>query len=433
VSGEADALIRKIAERSGLSEDEVKKRVTEKIKAFAGLLTEVGAAYAVAKELGVDIDIEKEIHKKTPIAQLKPGMERVTVVGRVMRIFPPATYEKNGKKGKYCRIILADNTGEIGLTLWNRDVKYVEEGQIRVGDVIEVINAHVREYGERPSLSMSFDSRIIVNPEGSEKLPEPPKFKKISEIQDGDPMVYAKARVLRIFQPQTVKTNAGESEMVAMIVGDETGTARVVIWDSKKAANVQEGDSIVISAGYAKADERGLTVHIGKLGMIQKTEEPIDVPQTLQSQHNGIKKKRIDQLQEGDRFVAVRGTVSRVFGTKEVLVCKNCGRKIREENGRYICDKCGETEATPRTVLSMELDDGYGRIRAVVFGDLANSMLEELGGPEGLKGEEIVVTGYVRKSNISDRLEFFVKDAARPDYDTEIQDLLALVKQRLGE
>ncbi len=430
---EVDALVKKIAEHSGLSESEIRKRISDKVKAFAGLLTEVGAAYAVAKELGVDIDIEKEIHKKTPIAQLKPGMERVTVVGRVMRIFPPATYEKNGKKGKYCRIILADNTGEIGLTLWNRDVRYVEEGQIRVGDVIEVINAHVREYREQPALSMSFDSRIIINPEDTEKVPESPEFKKIAEIHDGDSMVYTKARVIRIFPPQTVQTSAGESEMVAMIVGDETGTARVAVWDSKKASGVNEGDTIIISAGYAKENERGITIHVGKLGMIQKTEETVDVPQMAQSQRSSIVRKRIDQLQDGDRFVAVRATVTRVFGTKEVLVCKNCGRRVKEENGKYICENCGETEAVPRTTLSMELDDGYGRIRAVIFGELANKMLEDTGGTERLRGEEIVATGYVKKSKISDRREFFVKDAARPDIDEEIERMLADAKKRLGE
>ena len=318
------------------------------------------------------------------------------------------------------------------MTLWNRDVKYVEEGQIRVGDVVEIINARVREYKESPALSMAFDSRIIINPEDVEKVPESPEFKKIGEIRDGDSMVHTKARVLRIFPPQTVQTSAGESEMIAMIVGDETGTARVAVWDSKKASGIKEGDTIVISAGYAKENERGITIHVGKLGMLQKTEEMVDAPQ-MAKQSNSIIRKRVDQLQDGDRFVAIRATVTRVFGTKEILVCKNCGRRVREENGKYICDKCGETEAVPRTILSMELDDGYGRIRAVVFGELANKMLEETGGTDGLRGEEIVASGYVRKSKISDQLEFFVKDAARPDLGEEIKILLENVKQRLGE
>jgi len=433
VSDEVDSLVKKIAEHSGLSEDEIRKRMAEKVKAFAGLLTELGAAYAVAKELGVDVSVESEIHRKTPIGQLKPGMERVTVVGRVMRVFPPATYEKNGKKGKYCRIILADNTGEISLTLWNRDVRYVEEGTIRVGDVVEVINARVTEYQNSPRLSLAFDSRIIVNPEEENNVPEAPPIKKIAEIKDGDNAVNTVVQVIRIFEPRKVQKSDGESEMVALLAGDETGTARIVIWDANKLPDIKEGDTIRITAGYARQEERGLSIHVGKLGIIQKTDESVTARAGKNAVSQDITRKRIDQLQEGDRFVAVRGTVARVFAVREILVCKTCGRRVREENGRYICENCGETEAIPRKILSMELDDGYGRIRAVFFGDLAERILNDVGGEDQLTGEEIVATGYVRKSNVSDRLELFVKDAARPDYDGEIRVLLEQAKIRLEE
>jgi ssDNA-binding replication factor A large subunit len=122
VNEDAEKIIKKIVEETGTPEEEVRKKIQEKIKTFAGLLTEVGAAYAVAKEMGVDIDVQRELSRRVKIKDLKPGMERIDVVGRVTRIFPPATYETEKGKGKYCRIIIEDNTGSVSVTLWNRDV-----------------------------------------------------------------------------------------------------------------------------------------------------------------------------------------------------------------------------------------------------------------------------------------------------------------------
>jgi len=431
VNGDLNELVRKISEKSGLSEEDVKKRISDKVKAFAGLLTEVGAAYAVAKELGVDVDIEREISKRVKISELQPGMERVTVAGTIVRIFPPSTYEKDGKKGKYCRLIISDGTGEIGLTLWNRDVKYVEEGQIKIGDVVEVVNVRVREYQGKPSLSMSFDSRIVVNPEGVDAQGQRP-FQKIGELTGNESIVHLRAKILRVFPEQEFQTENGLQKMIAMIIGDETGTARLVIWDSDKAKGFKEGDSIVITSAYTKKDERGLSIHLGRLGMLQPSREEVSAKDGVQNRPT-ITRKRIDELKDGDKYIAVMATISRIFGVREIFVCKKCGKKVTEEDGKYICPNCGETEAAPRTVLSLELDDGYGRIRSVIFGDLANNMINAVGGPDRLPGTEIFATGNVRKSKVSDRLEFFIRDAAEVDYDSEILQLLQTLKTRLGE
>ncbi len=431
MNADVNSLVEKIANHSGLSKDEILKRIQEKVKAFAGLLTEVGAAYAVAKELGVDIDVEKDLNKKVPISQLKPGMERIRIAGRIVRIYPPRTFEKDGKVRKYCRIVLADNTGEITVTLWNRDVKYVEEGQIRIGDAVEILNARVKEYNGKTVASLSFDSRIIVTDEG-DNIPPRPAMKKIAELTGEDNNVHVMARVLRIFPERTIETENGPTKMISMIVGDETGTARLVVWDSKKAKGVREGDSILITSAYVQTGERGTSIHVGKMGIIQKISEDVPVKDG-RADRQPIVRKKLEDLKEGDRFVAVRATITRVLRTSRLLLCKKCGKRVTEENGKYICENCGETEAVEKTVLAIELDDGTGRIRAVIFGELADRILEDVGGDANLPGEEIVASGYVKTSPISGKPELIIKDATRPNYDEEIKWLLQTVKSRLGE
>ncbi len=431
MNADVNSLVEKIATHSGLSKDEILKRIREKVNAFAGLLTEVGAAYAVAKELGVDIDVEKDLNKRVPISQLKPGMERIRITGRIVRIYPPRTFEKDGKVRKYCRIVVADNTGEITVTLWNRDVKYVEEGQIKIGDAVEILNARIKEYNGKTVASLSFDSRIIVTDE-EDNIPPRPAIKKIAELTEEDNNVHIMARVLRIFPERTIETENGPTNMISMIVGDETGTARLVVWDSKKAKGVQEGDSILITSAYVQTGERGTSIHVGKMGIIQKISEDVPVKDG-RADRQPIARKRLEDLKEGDRFVAVRATITRVLRTSRLLLCKKCGKRVTEENGKYVCENCGETEAVEKTVLAIELDDGTGRIRAVIFGELADRILEDVGGDVNLPGEEIVASGYVKTSPISGKPELIIKDATRPNYDEEIKRLLQIVKSRLGE
>ena len=51
--GELEELIHTVSEKTGLGEDEIKKKVKEKQRELSGLVSETGAAYIVANELGV--------------------------------------------------------------------------------------------------------------------------------------------------------------------------------------------------------------------------------------------------------------------------------------------------------------------------------------------------------------------------------------------
>ncbi len=74
----------------------------------------------------------------TKIKELKPHMENVTIVARV--ISKTQIAEIRGKE--YASAIVEDDTGEIKLNLWRSQV-----GQFEAGDVIKIPGAfvHVRD------------------------------------------------------------------------------------------------------------------------------------------------------------------------------------------------------------------------------------------------------------------------------------------------
>jgi len=446
VLADAEKIIRKIVEEAGIPEEEVRERINKKIKAFAGLLTEAGAAYAVARELGVDVAVDRELSQRVAIKDLKPGMERVDVVGRILRIFPPRVFKRDGRTGKYCRLIIGDGTGTVRVTLWNRDVSLVEQGKLENGQLVEIINGYVREYNGEPVLTLSFDSRIVVNPEveNADRFPKPENvLVKVKDLMPDMRDVDVVLKVVRTFPAKTVKGEDGETEMRAFIGADETGSVRVVLWGEKARVNIKEGDVVKIVSGYTREGLSGVNLHVGKMGLVQIRED-------LKKELEGVKvelqqkeRKHVSELEEGDKFAEVRGTVVQVYRTKPLTaVCNSCGAKAEWRDGKWVCTQCGGEDVRVVPVLAFELDDGTGSIRVIAFdrqaakiyGDTANpdADLHEIAERKVL-GEELVVSGYVRRNKYFDSLELVAKVIREPNWEYELKRMLSEVERLLGE
>ena len=137
---DAKSIVKHIIKETGKSEQEVKELIEEKKKKFAGLLTEDGAAFMVAKELNVDIELNAEKADIVKISNLSPGMRNVDLIARVLHVHAPRRFERGAKKGEYCKLLLGDETGEITLTLWNKDIGKIEKKKLERGASILIKN-----------------------------------------------------------------------------------------------------------------------------------------------------------------------------------------------------------------------------------------------------------------------------------------------------
>ena len=61
------------------------------------------------------------------------------------------------------------------------------------------------------------------------------------------------------------------------------------------------------------------------------------------------------------------------------LACKQCKRKVIEENGKYYCKNCNETNDNCNVVytFSMKIEDGTDGIWISVFGDNGEKILNK--------------------------------------------------------
>ena len=190
-----EKILEKISRISGLEKEEINRRVEAKRSKLSGLISKEGAAQVIAAELGISFDNEK-----LKINELLPGMKRVNVTGKVINIFPVREFNKNGKQGKVANFVIADETSNIKIVLWDTNhIDLIEKGQIKKDTVVEIHNAGMREnelhLGSFSELKLSNE---VLDDVKTERIVNE---KKISEFRVSD-NVKTRAFIVQAFDPK---------------------------------------------------------------------------------------------------------------------------------------------------------------------------------------------------------------------------------------
>jgi replication factor A1 len=110
---------------------------------------------------------------------------------------------------------------------------------------------------------------------------------KISGLTSGLGDVSLTGRIIHVFAPRKFTRRDGRSgKVVGMLVGDGTGSVRVVLWDEKadlvSAGKMQPGKAVRILHGYTRERQGGVEINLGRRGEIYL--EPMDMrPEDLPS------------------------------------------------------------------------------------------------------------------------------------------------------
>ncbi|MBI2632532.1 hypothetical protein HYW75_06000 [Candidatus Pacearchaeota archaeon] len=188
-------LLERISQASRLQKEELERKVEAKRAKLSGLVSKEGAIQIVAAELGINFDRER-----MKISELVQGMKRVNVAGKILNIFPIRQYNKNGREGKVANMVIADESSNIKIVLWDiSHIALIENGKIKTGDVIEIGNAMIRN-GE---LHLSSFSDIKQSNERIDNVVTKRVYhiKRISDAKTGQDLK-TRAVIVQAFDPR---------------------------------------------------------------------------------------------------------------------------------------------------------------------------------------------------------------------------------------
>jgi len=188
-----------IKEKSGLSEQEINNRVSEKIRQLSDLVSKEGAAHIVANQLGISL---MNISKKLKISEIREGMRNIEVFGKVTRIFDIREFKVGEREGKVGALFIGDETGTIRVTLWGEMAENVKK--VKEGDIVKVKEAYTKLNNSSPEIHLNDKSIFLINPEGetiSEVKTSAYDRKYLAEAKDGE-KIEVLGTIVQIFEPR---------------------------------------------------------------------------------------------------------------------------------------------------------------------------------------------------------------------------------------
>jgi replication factor A1 len=319
------------------------------------VVNDESAAMIVARELGIDLH-QLTPRARTRIEDITEATRNVVLTARVVRVDPVRTFPRTGGgDGKVASIILADETGQIRVALWDEMTRPVEEEAISIGDAVQIRGAYVKK-GLRDTLELNLGRMGGIRKLQEEDLedievPMPaPAASGIANLQMRSYDVTLTFKVLRVFGVSTFtrSSDGTQGKVMSIIGGDETGSSRIVFWDThvEQMDGVQEGEVIKLTGAYTKEGRNGeLEIHAGRSSTIQRgLKQKIDAVElkrpmpTIQP----LGKVAIAQLSTEMRDVDIEG---KVVSIAEIKTFEKGSKKGRLRS-TVVGDESGSTRVT---------------------------------------------------------------------------------------
>jgi ssDNA-binding replication factor A large subunit len=362
----SEHLIQEILSRnSGISREEINERLKHERNRTNGFITDETLLRMIAAELGVTFLSNETVLKTLSVADLVPSLNNVTVVGRVVAVFPPKTF--NGRRsGRFASFLIADMSGILRVVLWNDKVSVVESGLIQTGRVVRISRGYTKEGSGAVELHVGEKCKLEADPQDAITMDFPTIRKFAANI---DTVVHgrknAKVTVIgtveRAFEPSTFERQDSTSgKVMRLILSDESGQIPVVFWNEKVdevEPKLAPNNRLVVVCGKLRVTKGVAEIHVDSGTYIELVREEDEFT-------------KVEGVRDKQRRINIEGQVITKPVTREVTTFKDEVVKV----------------------TSFELEDDTGRIWVSAWRDQADAVKDL-----NVGAKIVLKNAYVRK------------------------------------
>jgi replication factor A1 len=255
-----------------ISREELMKRLEREKEKTAGFISDKSLLRMIAAEFGIEISHEEFLAPTLLIEDLVPNLNDVSVVGRVVAVFPSKTFNTE-EGGKFASLLVADKSGILRVVMWNDKTSLIDSGLLKVGQIIRFSHGYTRENRSgKVELHIGEKGDIQINPldVNAKDYPDISKFAiRIKEITKAytNKNLHLIGTVKEVFPIATFKRKDSSSGKVRrFILSDDTGELPVVVWNEKVdelEKKLRKGVKLqIVNAKAKKAANEGLEIHV---------------------------------------------------------------------------------------------------------------------------------------------------------------------------
>ena len=251
--------------RPELNREELTRRIEQKKQTIgAGYLTDQGALFLVAGELGVSLR-KAEVSSDMTIKGLYIGANDVTVVARVLAIYPLSTYnKKDGGTGKYRRLMLFDNHHSAKLTVWDEMAEEIAKSGLAVDTPVRIVNGYVKQgLDGKPNLNLGKRGKVevIADEKVAAKLvPMSAVTERLTKVSQEQQFIALECVVnTEPKYSEFVRSDGSPGSLFQFGVIGEGGKTetRVVIWSPSARPELKKGQKVLITNAKTKRSPNG--------------------------------------------------------------------------------------------------------------------------------------------------------------------------------
>ena len=382
---EFEELISKLLEKvPELSRSVIEERINEKKeKVGAGYLTDQGAIFLVAADLGVSL--EQTQNAEVAIKDLYIGAKEVTLESRVLNISPTKQFtKKDGSSFSLRTITVYDNNSTASVKLWDEKANLPGLEELKPGDLIKIIKAYVKsDLTGAPTINIGSGASIETSQSESDIVSIDSKITDVSEIKDDQRDLIVSGTLGSAMSLLEFTNSKGQPSKALKfrLKGENKNLVNVVLWgkDESILPKVIGQDAKVKLFGVrTKTGMQGLEIH-GNDATIINVEGDTEIQPTIvrllaieKDQAGNTTGLAIDKSRRLVRITDVANTIGS-FAKDDILECmpsKIFGNTIQIDQDsfvRKIDDETVPTVAEIRTKITEVSEGNDYSVEAIVL------------------------------------------------------------------
>ena len=382
---EFEELISKLLEKvPELSRSVIEERINEKKeKVGAGYLTDQGAIFLVAADLGVTL--EQTQKSEVAIKDLYIGAKEVTLESRVLNISPTKQFtKKDGSSFSLRTITVYDNNSTASVKLWDEKANLPGLEELKPGDLIKIIKAYVKsDLTGAPTINIGSGASIETSQSESDIVSIDSKITDASEIKDDQRDLIVSGTLGSAMSLLEFTNSKGQPSKALKfrLKGENKNLVNVVLWgkDESILPKVIGQDAKVKLFGVrTKTGMQGLEIH-GNDATIIDVEGDTEIQPTIvrllaieKNQSGNTTGLAIDKSKKLVRITDVADTIGS-FSKDDILECmpsKIFGNTIQIDQDsfvRKIDDEAVPTVADIRTKITEVSEGNDYSVEAIVL------------------------------------------------------------------
>jgi len=333
--------------------DDMIKQKKEKIG--AGYLTDQGALFLIASDLG--ISLKQTLKAEMNLKDLYVGAKDVSIESRVLNISPTKQFSrKDGSPFLLRTMTVYDNDSTASVKLWDEKANLPGIDELKPGDLIKIIKAYVKsDLNGSPTINVGSGSNIESTNKESKIRPIDDLTIDVSEIKENQSNLVVSGKIDGAVTTLEFTNRRGEpgKGLKMRLKGNDGITKGVVIWGKDESflpKVVSRNAKVRLLGVRTKVGNQGLEIHGNEATLVEfeggKEAEPVIVRIATIKRNDGEKTvaigidnkknmvymsdstKMLDSISAGD---VIECMPSNVFGSSITINHDSFLRKINDD------------------------------------------------------------------------------------------------------